>query len=94
MLDTISPHTMEAATGPQISELPPRPVASENRPAMVVNDVIMIGIILLLAAATIAWIVGKPAARLAFAVEIMTMAAFTAIPASATTPYIVNRLSG
>lgn len=45
---------MEAATGPQISELPPRPVASENNPAIVVMEVIIIGTTRRLDAAMIA----------------------------------------
>ncbi len=31
------------ATGPQINELPPSPAANENSPAMVVSEVIRIG---------------------------------------------------
>ena len=43
-VENASPHTMAVATGPQISDLPPSPVASENSPAMVVSEVIKIGI--------------------------------------------------
>ena len=85
---------MDAATGPQIRELPPNPVARENKPAIVVREVIMTGITRLRAADTIEKITEFPAFLRAFAVEIRTMAALTAIPASATTPYIVNKLRG
>ena len=75
-------------------ELPPRPVANENKPAMVVKEVIIIGITRLLAADTIEKMTEPPSLRRLFAVEINTMAEFTAIPAKATTPYMVNKLSG
>ncbi len=42
--------TIEVATGAQISDCPPKPVASENNPATVVNVVIIIGNIRLRAA--------------------------------------------
>ena len=48
--ENIKPHTMDVATGAQINELPPKPVANENKPATVVNVVIYIGSIRLLAA--------------------------------------------
>ena len=48
--EKISPHTIAVATGDQTSECPPTPNDSDNRPATVVNVVIMIGNILLLAA--------------------------------------------
>ena len=43
-VDTLKPHTIAVATGPQIRECPASPVASENSPAMVVTAVIIIGI--------------------------------------------------
>jgi len=42
-VETIKPQTMAVATGPHMREWPPRPVARENKPAMVVNEVIKIG---------------------------------------------------
>ena len=48
IVETVKPHTMEAATGPHNRECPPRPVARENNPAIVVRDVISIGMTRLL----------------------------------------------
>jgi len=47
---TNRPNTMLVATGPQSSDLPPRPVASEKSPAIVVSVVIRMGITRRLAA--------------------------------------------
>ena len=47
---TNSPKTMLVATGPRKSDLPPSPAANENRPAMVVRDVIRLGMTRRLAA--------------------------------------------
>ena len=44
------PNTMDEATGPNNRDLPPSPAASENRPAMVVEVVMMMGTTRLLAA--------------------------------------------
>ena len=43
-VEKIRPQTIAVATGPHSSDLPPSPVASENRPATVVSDVISTGI--------------------------------------------------
>jgi len=45
-----NPHTIAVATGPQSKEGPASPMASEKSPAMVVSDVISIGITRRLAA--------------------------------------------
>ena len=42
--EIINPKTMVDATGPHISDCPPRPIANENKPATVVNVVMVIGI--------------------------------------------------
>ena len=44
MVENANPHTMDDATGPQINDSPPNPVANENSPAIVVKEVIIIGI--------------------------------------------------
>ena len=88
------PHTIEVATGPHNSECPPSPVASENKPAMVLKDVINIGTTRLRAANNVACLTVMPFLRCLLAVEIKTIAELTAMPARATTPYSVNRLSG
>ena len=80
------PHTIEVATGPHKSEYPPSPVASENSPAIVLNEVIKMGTTRLLAANSVACLTVIPFSRCLFAVEIKTIAEFTAMPASATTP--------
>ena len=49
-VEKVSPQTIDVATGPQIKEWPPNPVANENKPAIVVSDVIKIGITRRLAA--------------------------------------------
>ena len=48
------PQTIAVANGPQINDFPAKPLASEKSPAIVVREVIKIGIILLLAAKIIA----------------------------------------
>ena len=40
-VENINPHTIADATGPHNNDLPPRPTASENKPAIVVNEVII-----------------------------------------------------
>jgi hypothetical protein len=47
---TARPATILDATGPHNKDLPPKPAAKENKPAMVVVVVIMTGTTLLLAA--------------------------------------------
>ena len=42
-VEKASPQTMLEATGPHSSDCPPRPMASENRPAMVVLVVMTMG---------------------------------------------------
>ena len=49
-LEKASPQTMAVATGPQISDSPPSPKASDDKPAIVVNVVINIGMTRLRAA--------------------------------------------
>ena len=49
-VENASPQTMAVATGPHIRESPARPTAREKSPAIVVNDVMSIGITLRLAA--------------------------------------------
>ena len=49
-VENARPQTIAVATGPQINEVPAKPVANENKPAMVVSEVINTGITLLLAA--------------------------------------------
>ncbi len=48
--ENISPQTIAVATGAQISEWPPNPIARENKPATVVSVVIIMGKTLRLAA--------------------------------------------
>ena len=50
MVEIASPHTIAVAKGPQISDFPASPAASENNPAMVVTEVIRTGTTRLLAA--------------------------------------------
>ena len=50
ILEKASPQTIAVATGPQISDLPPSPSASEDSPAIVVSVVIRIGMMRLRAA--------------------------------------------
>ena len=93
-VENANPQTIAVATGPQISDLPARPAASENNPAMVVREVISIGITRRRAAYTVACKRLMPFSRRELAAEIKTIAAFTEIPARATMPYIVYRLIG
>ena len=88
------PQTIEAATGPQMSEWPPSPNASENRPAIVVVLVMMIGTTRRRAANTIACSTMIPCLLRTLAASISTIAELTAMPVSATTPYRVNSESG
>ena len=81
-----SPQTIAVATGPQINEDPPRPAARENNPAMVVITVITIGTTRRRPAYTVACFKLIPAINRSFAALINTIAEFTAIPESATTP--------
>ena len=85
-LATTRPATILEATGPQISDFPPSPTASENRPAMVVVVVIRIGITRLRAAYTVACSGRMPALMRELAASIRTIALFTAIPVSAMIP--------
>ena len=85
---------MDVATGDHINELPPKPNANENKPATVVSVVITTGNNLRLAAKNMLCSRLMPFLRLLLAVDISTIAVFTAMPASATIPYIVNRLNG
>ncbi len=39
-----TPQTIAVATGPHIKDSPPKPIASDNKPAIVVQAVINIGI--------------------------------------------------
>ena len=43
MVENPIPHTIVLATGPQSKDSPPSPIAREERPAIVVNEVINIG---------------------------------------------------
>ena len=43
VVEKMRPQTIAVATGPQISDLPPSPVARESRPATVVSEVMSIG---------------------------------------------------
>ena len=52
--ENANPHTIAVANGPQIKDFPAKPLAREKSPALVVNDVIKIGIIRRLAAKIIA----------------------------------------
>ena len=80
------PQTIEAATGPHSNDLPPSPTASENRPPMVVTEVIRIGTTRRRAAYTAACSTPMPEASRSLAASISTMAEFTAMPVSAMTP--------
>jgi len=93
-VEKASPQTMLAATGPHSSDLPASPKASENSPAMVVPEVIRMAITRRRAAYSVACRVDMPAVRRALAASISTMAALTAIPVSAITPYNVYSDSG
>ena len=53
-VEKLRPLTMAVAIGPQISELPPKPAASENNPAIVVSEVMSTGMIRLRAAYIVA----------------------------------------
>ena len=44
IVEKVKPQTIAVATGPQIKDVPANPVASENSPAIVVIEVIRIGI--------------------------------------------------
>ncbi len=83
---TNKPDTMLVAIGPQRSDLPPSPTASENKPAIVVIVVIKIGITRRLAAYIVACKGRIPFAIRVFAASMRTIAAFTAIPVRATIP--------
>ena len=50
MLEKDRPQTMAVATGPQMSDSPPSPKASDDKPAMVVSVVINMGMTRLRAA--------------------------------------------
>ena len=94
IVENTRPQTIDVATGPQIMEDPPSPVAREKRPAIVVIEVISIGISLLLAAYTVACKIDIFSLTLWFAAEIKIIDELTVIPDSATMPYKVKRLSG
>ena len=93
-LEKASPQTIAVATGPHISDSPPSPSASDDNPAIVVKVVINIGMTRRRAAYIVAWVMLMPSCSRVLAAEMRTMAALTAMPASATTPYKVYRLSG
>ena len=94
MVATNRPNTMLVATGPHSSDFPPSPVARENKPAIVVKAVMIIGTTRRRAAYMIACNGLMPASIRVFAASISTIAAFTAMPVKATMPYSVYRLSG
>ncbi len=83
-VENTSPKIMVLAIGPQITDVPPRPIAVGRRPAMVVTEVRTIGRSRVVAPSMTASATGTPAALRSLTKETRTMVSFTAIPASAT----------
>lgn len=94
MVENANPQTMTVATGLHTKDFPAKPIARENRPAIVVSEVIQTGITLLLAAYIVAFNTLRPLNKILLAVEISIIDALTDMPVSATAPYKLYRLSG